>query len=256
MVGVGQKDLEHPAGGESRNTAAPSDGGRRSALLSLAIFDIGGPLAVYYVLRSSGTSAVVALVFSGLLPAVGIGLSVRRRRRVDAVGVVVLVGILLGVVVGLATGSARLVLLDGTVPTAVLAVVCFGSLLTAKPLMFRIALEFMGPDSAQGRDFEDKWQYREFRHAFAVITVVWGAVFLAETIAQVAIIELASISTAKTTSNVMPIIVAAVTMAWTFRYGRSQQARYERRSAPRAGPLGSGSPMAGPSSGPDSFSPE
>lgn len=61
----------------------------------------------------------------------GIGISVRRHHRVDAVGAVVLLGILAGVVVGLASGSARLVLLDGTVPTAVLGAACFGSLLTS-----------------------------------------------------------------------------------------------------------------------------
>ncbi len=152
--------LQDQAADERRSTDAHPNDSRRTSLVSLAVFDIGGPLAVYYALRSSGISAVVALVISGLLPAIGIGLGVRRHRRVDAVGVVVLMGILIGTVVGLASGSARLVLLDGTVPTAALALVCFGSLLTQKPLMFRVALQFMGPESGQGREFREQLAVR------------------------------------------------------------------------------------------------
>lgn len=232
---------------EGRPAAAAASGGRRTSLLSLAFFDVGGPLAVYYSLRAAGTSTVVALVVSGLLPAVGIGLSVRRHRRVDAVGVVVLFGILVGTAAGLISGSARLVLIDGTVPTAVLGVVCFGSLLTSRPFMFRVALQFTGADSAQGRDFEIMWQHHAgFRRSFSVITVVWGMAFIAETVAQIAIIEYASASTAKTTSNLMPIAVAALTVAWTVLYGRRQQLRAERAAqADRTGaaPAGSAAPL-------------
>ena len=200
------------------------------SLLSLAVFDVGGPLAVYYVLRTADSSTVEALIVSSVLPVVGIGLAARQHRRIDAIGIVVLFGILVGIVVGLASGSARLVLLDGTVPTTVLGLVCFGSLLTARPLMFRMALQFIGPKSSQGRQFESMWQYREFQHLFRVITVVWGAAFLAETAAQVVIIESASASTAKTTSNLMPIAVAAIMMAWTAIYGRRQRARWRTGS--------------------------
>ena len=87
---------EHSTGGaqpvEDETPSVPSRAidGRRMSLLSLAVFDVGGPLAVYYGLRSAGSSSVVALVVSGVLPAVGIGLAARRHRRIDAVGVVVL----------------------------------------------------------------------------------------------------------------------------------------------------------------------
>jgi len=41
------------------------------------------------------------------------------KRRIDVVGVVVLLGIAVGTALGLASGSARLVLLEGSVPTAI-----------------------------------------------------------------------------------------------------------------------------------------
>jgi hypothetical protein len=213
-------------------SAGPAPGNaRRASLLSLAVFDVGGPLAIYYSLRAAGISTVVSLVVSGVPPAIGIGLNARRHRRLDAIGAVVLLGIVAGAIVGLATGSARLVLIDGTVPAGVLGIACFGSFLTARPLMFRVALQFMGADSAQGREFASMWRWRPFRRMFTVITVVWGAVFLAETGAQIAIIEFASINTAKTSSNVMPIVVAALAVSWTFGYGRRLRMRGERAAA-------------------------
>lgn len=230
MTEAGSRD-EAAAGQATLARGGMDRDARARSLLSLTVFDVGGPLAVYYALRSSGASTVVALVVSGLLPAVGIGLGVLWHRRVDAIGVLVLSGIVVGAVVGLASGSVRWVLLDGTVPTAVLAVACFGSLLTGRPLMFRMALQFVGTESGQGRDFESKWQYREFRHIFVLITVVWGAAFLAETVAQIVIIESASPDVAKTTANTMPIAVAAVMVGWTVMYGRWQRARGERQMA-------------------------
>ena len=91
-----------------------------------------------------------------------------------------LAGIAVGTVLGLVTGDARLVLVEGSVPTAVFGLLCLGSLWSRRPLIFRFALEFMGADTPRGRDFEGLWRYEGFRHAFRLFTVVWGVVYLAE----------------------------------------------------------------------------
>ena len=114
--------------------------GRPGPLTPILIFDVAGPLAVYYGARSAGLSTVVALILSGV-PGFRVFATVLRHRRLDAIGALVLSGIALGTVTGLVTGSARLYLLDGLVPTVVLGVVCLASLLSSRPMMFRIALE-------------------------------------------------------------------------------------------------------------------
>jgi hypothetical protein len=125
---------------------------RLPAVAKIVVFDIAGPLALYLWLRSQGWSTVTSLVVSGVLPAVGVILGIARKRRIDVVGVVVLLGIGVGTVLGLTTGSARLVLLEGSVPTAVFGAVCLGSIWTSRPLMYRFAVEFMGEDTPRGRD--------------------------------------------------------------------------------------------------------
>lgn len=94
-------------------------------------------------------------------------------------------------------------------------------------MIYRFALEAMGPDTPKGRDFADGWRYPGFRHAFQVTTVVWGVAFLAEVAAQVVIIQTASTGTAKTTSNVMPLLVAGLVVIWNISYAKRSQRRGE-----------------------------
>jgi len=157
---------------------------RLRSIAMIAIFDIGGPLLAYNLLRSNGFSTVAALILSGLFPVVGMIVGFIGHRRVDAVGVLVLAGIVVGAILGLVSRNPKLVLDEGSVSTGVFGLICLGSLATDKPMMYRFALEFMGPDTERGREFADLRQYKEFRRAFVVITVVWGAAYLVEAAAR------------------------------------------------------------------------
>jgi uncharacterized membrane protein len=212
-------------------TALPGGQSRLQSLAPVAVFDIAGPLVVYYALSSNGFSTVDALLISGILPACGIGLTVLRQRRLDAIGSLVLIGIVMGTLAGLVSGSIHLVLLDGTIPTAFFGAICLGSLRSRRPLMYRFALESIGAGTSKGRAFADKWRYAGFRHAFRVTTAVWGLAFLAEADLQVVIIQVASPDTAKTTSNVLPLAFAAALIAWNVVYAKRGQRKGELAAA-------------------------
>jgi hypothetical protein len=214
--------------------AAPTaNRSRLQSLVPMAVFDVIGPLVAYSLLRSNGYSQVTALILSGVLPALGVVLAVVRHRRLDVLGALVLLGIAVGAVLGLATGNARLVLLEGSVPTAIFAVVCLASLWSSRPLIFRFALEFIGADTPKGRDFADRWRYAGFRRTFRVMTAVWGLAYLAEAAARILIVELTSAGTALAITKIMPYAVAAVLVAWMFVYG--QRARRKGERAAQAG---------------------
>jgi len=200
-------------------------------LAMIAIFDIAGPLVAYSLLRSAGQSAVTALILSGAFPALGVAAGLIRHRRVDAIGVLVLAGIAAGTVLGLLSGDPRLVLVEGSVPTAVFGLLCLGSLWARRPLIYRFAVEFIGADTPKGREFESLWQYHRFRHTFRLFTVVWGVTYLAEAAARVIIVETTSTGTALTVSKVMPYVVAAALFAWMFAYGRHARREGERLAA-------------------------
>jgi hypothetical protein len=202
------------------NQGSGRDRSRFRALAKIAVFDIAGPLVAYSLLRSAGQSAVTALVLSGAFPALGVAVGLARHRRMDTIAVLVLAGIAVGTILGLLSGDPRLVLVEGSVPTAVFGLIWLASLWSHKPLIYRFALEFIGADTPKGRDFESRWRYPGFRHAFRLFTVVWGVAYLAEAAARIVIVETTSTATALTVSKVMPYVVGALLAAWMIGYGR------------------------------------
>jgi hypothetical protein len=225
-------------------TSQPRDRSRLRSAANIVVFDIAGPLVAYWLLRSAGLSTVSALVLSGILPGVAVVGGLVRHRRVDAVGVLVLAGIAVGTVLGLVSGDPRLVLVEGSVPTAVFGLLCLGSLWSRRPLIYRFALEFIGQDTPRGRDFASLWQYPGFRHAFRLFTVVWGVTYLAEAAARIVIVDTTSTGTALAVSKVMPYAVAALLISWMFLYGHRARREGERLAA--AAPPAAAPPAAAP----------
>jgi intracellular septation protein A len=220
------------SGDAQRNTAStPAKGGRLRPIAMIVIVDVAAPLAAYSLLRSAGVPAVAALLLSGVFPALGVIIGAVRHRRLDVVGVVVLAGIVVGTVVGLVSHNARLLLVEGSVPTAVFGLACLGSLWTRHPLMFSFAREFTGPDTAKGREMTRLWQYEGYRHVFRVITAVWGVGFLLEAALRVVIVYNTSTGTALASSKVTPFLFAAILSAWTVAYGAHRRKKGERMAA-------------------------
>jgi hypothetical protein len=218
---------------DAQRTAAKTAAkdGRFRSVAMMVIFDVGAPLATYYILRSAGWTAVSALLLSGVFPTVHVATNAVRNRRLDMVGALVLGGIALGTVLGLVSHSAKWLLAEASVPTGVFGVACLISLWARYPLMFRLALEFNGPDTAKGREITMFWHHQGFRHSLRVITAVWGVGFLIEAALKIVIIYNTSTGTAFATSTVTPIIWVAIFLAWTVAYGARQKKKFERIAA-------------------------
>jgi hypothetical protein len=205
------------------------------------------------VLRSAGLTAVTALPLSGVFPALGVAIGAARHHRIDVVGALVLAGILVGTILGLVSHSARLVLAEGSVPTAVFGVACLVSLRARRPLMFSFALEFTGPDTAAGREMTRLWPYEGYRRVFRVITVVWGIGFLLEAAARIVIAYNTSTGTALASSKATPFVWAAILSAWTVGYGTRQRKKGEHLATAAAASQEPGTPQLPPS--PDATAP-
>jgi uncharacterized membrane protein len=214
----------------------PRAAARRPGLLGILVFDVAGPYLAYSQLHAHGISEAKALVLSGIIPAVWVIAGIIRQRHVDILGVLVLFGIIVGAVLGLLTGSARLVLLEGSVPTALVALAFLGSLLTSRPLLYRFALEFAGPGTPEAARLTAGWAGAGFRRALRRLTAVWGAGYLAEALARVIIVENTSTSTALAISKVMPLAVTGVLLVGTLLYRRRALARRARWAAAQPQP--------------------
>lgn len=223
---------------DARQTAghAPVKGGMVRSIAMIVIVDVAAPLAAYSLLRSAGMNAVAALLLSGVFPALSVTISAIRHRRLDVVGGLVLAGIAVGALLGLVSHSTRLLLVEGSVPTAVFGTACLGSLWAPRPLMFGFALEFTGPDTAKGREMTRLWQYEGYRRVFRTITAVWGAAFLLEAALRVVIVYSTSTGTALASSKVTPFLFGIILSAWTVAYGAYRKRKGERIAAAREVP--------------------
>ncbi|MGH9067734.1 MAG: hypothetical protein ACRD0J_09635, partial [Acidimicrobiales bacterium] len=113
--------------------------------------------------------------------------------------------------------------------------VCLGSLLTSRPLMYHFALEGRGgPDSPGGQEFAGRWVYAAFRRVFVVMTVVWGLGFMVQAAASAAIIEVTSTHQAFLINKILPYIALGLLGAWTVVYGVRAKKRGEAMAAARA----------------------
>jgi hypothetical protein len=205
--------------------------GRVRQVVMMLVFDLGGPLLAYSLLRSGGMSTVAALILSGIPPALGIAISALVDRRLDIIGVVVLAGLAVGTVLGLISHNARLYLVEGAVPSLVFALACLASLRASKPLIYRFAVELIGPDTAKGRDVTRAWRYPGFRRAFNVITAAWGVAYLFEVAARLIVVEITSTGIALLFSKLMPYAVAIGLSIWTLVYGEHEKNKAERVAA-------------------------
>ena len=86
--------------------------GRASAArqLGLMVFDIGAPLALYYVLRAAGLPPLTALALSAVPPAIGAAWQLAARRHADPVALLVLGTVALSLILAVVVHSPRFLL--------------------------------------------------------------------------------------------------------------------------------------------------
>jgi hypothetical protein len=200
-------------------------------IFRIAVLDIAGPLVIYSLLCSHGASQVSALIHSGAAPAASVVISAAQHHRIELVGALILAGIALTAIVGWASGDPRLILAQDSMLTGTFGVVCLASLRSGRPLMFRVAVEFMGEDNPRGQEFASRWRHPGFRHAFRVITAVWGIAYLTEAAVRIVIIETLTTGTALAASRTMPYVVARALAAWQVSYALRAKRRSDRLAA-------------------------
>jgi hypothetical protein len=116
------------------------------------------------------------------------------------------------------------VLLRGSVSNAVFALLCFGSLLLARPLMFYVARQVTtGWDRVAAARFDAQWQQRSFRRAMRRITAAWGCWLLVEAAGRALALQLLPVSVFLATWPVISNVGTFAMIYWSMTYGRRER---------------------------------
>lgn len=158
---------------------------RQSALLA---FDIGAPIAMYYVLRAAGLSVYLSLLVSAVLPMISTIVQALRGRKLDQLGAFMAGMTVLSGLVALISGSDRFLLAKDGWLTAVAGIWMLATTRTHRPFVYHFARVLLeGRVGPKGESWESMWdRLPAFQHIWRVACVIWGVATLLDAGVRVA----------------------------------------------------------------------
>jgi intracellular septation protein A len=185
------------------------------------------PWIAVFVLQHYGVALVPALAIATVFPVADGIFSLVRYRRLDAIGIVNLSFLLGSIAITFWSGDVHVSLLKGAVLTAAFSLVCLGSLLAPKPLMFFLGRQLSTRgDAALVAEWNERWQYARFRRTMRLITAAWGVGYLLEVVARVAVAYSFPPLVAMGLAPVITYGVLAILIAWTIAYSSAMRRKY------------------------------
>jgi intracellular septation protein A len=204
----------------------PAGGFSFKQMLPTLVFDVAMPIVAFNVLTGYGVSKLWALAAGGLFPAINNIRAWTESRRLEPLGIIVMAFLAIGTATSLISGSVFFALIKESFLTATFGVICLGSLLFERPLMFYIIRQFVaGDDPARLGWWNGLWQSPDFRATLRFVTMVWGIVYLVEALLRVGFALVLSPAQVVTISPVMAFGVLILLISWTRRYMRAAKER-------------------------------
>jgi hypothetical protein len=208
----------------------PTLGGLLPTLIVSAVM----PFVTYRVLTAyaPSTSEVLRLLVAGIFPTAHSIFGLVRRRSLDIVGIIVIVGIAVSIAATFLSGNPKLLLIRESFVTGALGLLALSSLFWNRPLMFYIGRQMSaGQDPTLVARFDALWQRPRGRQIFRVITVVWGIGWLAEFGLRIAMVETLTIATVLAASPFVFTTINLGLFAWMFAYVRRARRKAMEASA-------------------------
>jgi hypothetical protein len=181
-----------------------------------------------YVEAEAGIGQVHALLAASLPPIAWSVIEFARKRRVDAVSILVLAGIFLSLLAFLGGGSVRFLQLRENLVTGLIGLVFLGSAAIGRPLIYQLARAGkLRKSQAEAEQFEALRDKQHFRRGMTVMTLVWGFGLLVQTAVACLLVFSMSIPHYLLVSPIIGYGMMGGLALWTFWYVK----RMKRRGA-------------------------
>jgi len=173
-----------------------------------------------------------ALILSSVPPILWSIVEFAWHRRIDALSMLVLLGIVLSLAAVAGGGSARFLQLREKLVTVIIGLVFLGSALIGKPLIYQLARAQMVRNSSDElEEFEALRSNKYFRRTMMVLTVVWGLGLLVDAAISIALVYTLSIKTYLAVNPFVSYGFMGGLSLWTFLYVRLQRQKGAARRA-------------------------
>jgi hypothetical protein len=204
-----------------------------------------GPFLIYDFTKK-GLGDVGALMASSAPPIAWSLYEFARKRRVDALSILVLSGIALSLLAFVGGGGARFLQLREKLVTALIGLIFLGSAAIGRPLIYQLAranLQRRDPGSLES--FEARRDDVYFRRTMRNMTLVWGFGLVAEAAIAVLLVLTLSIRNYLLVSPVVGYGAIGALSLWSWWYARRQIRKGEARRALAAAEAAGVNPEAG-----------
>jgi hypothetical protein len=210
-------------------------------LLVEALVNVILPLAIYNYAEAP-LGEVKALLASSGPPILWSLVEFARHRRVDALSLLVVSGIVLSLLAMIGGGGLRFLQLREKLVTAGIGLVFLGSAAFGKPLIYQLARATMRRKSeAEAQEFEALQVHAGFRRTMMVMTLIWGLGLLADAAVSVVLVFALSIREYLIINPILGYGTMGALGLWTTLYARHARRRGEvRRAAAEAAQLAAG----------------
>ena len=211
-----------------------------------ALVNFIGPYLIFRLARH-GLGDVNALIASSAPPIAWSLIEFARRRRVDAVSILVLAGIALSLLAFLGGGSVRFLQLREKLVTVLIGLVFIGSAAIGRPLMYHLAIASAKRRSpSEAGELEALKDNIHFRRTMAVMTLVWGFGLVLEASLSAVLVFNLPIQTYLLAGPMVGYGTAGLLILWTLWYiRRARRLGAARQAAAAALESASGQAAAG-----------
>ncbi len=183
---------------------------------------------VIYVRAEAGFGQVHALLAASLPPILWSLIEFARKRRFDAMSLLVLAGILLSLLAFIGGGSVRFLQLRENLVTGLIGLVFLGSAAMGRPLIYQLARAGKRRNSQlEAEEFEKLRDKPHFRRGMTVMTLVWGFGLVVETGVACFLVFSMPIQTFLVVGPVVGYGAMGGLALWTFWYVRLMRRRGE-----------------------------
>ena len=202
----------------SKPTAA-----RMLGLAGELLANVGLPYLIY-IEAAPHLGEVRALLASSLPPILWSAAEFARVRRVDALSLLVLGGIVLSLLAFVGGGSVRVLQLRENLVTGVIALLFLGSAAIGRPLIHQLALATARRRSAaDAAHLEQVRDSQRFRRNMNLMTLVWGFGLLAQTVVACVLVFSMPIADYLVVGPLVGYGAMAALGLWTFLFARQQR---------------------------------
>ena len=190
---------------------------------------------VIYGLAQPRLGDAGALIASSGPPILWMVVEFARHRRIDALSVVVLLGLGLSLVAFLGGGSVQFLQLRERLVTVIIGAVFLGSAAIGKPLMYELVRAFLArandPELQRVESLRDN---SFFKTGMTIMTVVWGVGLLADAAVSIALVYVLPIRIYLVVNSLMGYATIGSLTLWNLWFGRRMRRKGEARLAAQA----------------------